>query len=693
MATLTPSQLTAASNAVYFDNVSGSITPTSVRGLNTDWISSSILASMTSSMTVGTASYFSGSISNAVSSSYAGTASVLLGSVVSASYALSSSFALTASYALNAGTSINTSSFATTGSNVFNGNQTITGSINVSSNVNATNVYAQAVIVDNITGVNNIFGSVASDLELISITNRNIGLNAGTGVVKTYSNLQVTGSIKATAGFTGSLQGTSSFALTASFFSGSISNAISSSYAATASVLLGSVVSASYALSASLAQTASFVTTAQTASFVLNAVSASRAVTSSFAISSSNALTASVLLGSVVSASYAVSSSNALTASFALNAGGGSSFPFTGSAIISGSLEVTGSISTNAPVFINNSVLQVAGGGITPNTNTFGDGTLNIVELVSTASVGFQMFIDDTAGSASYDTFQIIVESGLGTIFADVDGTTYGYRNWLKVPSNALGTNPAPQFLTGLLVTGSLNAGGGITGSLLGTASFAQTAQAAQTALTASYLNTLTQPQVTMNGSLTAGQNFTVTNINISGSPFSPSVSCSLAIQNLNTYQFGFNQNYLSDSLTGAQFIAETNKDAQYSELKFNARYTASNDANITVRNVPSGSDSIATINTVKTSILGSLNVAGNLLLASGSNKTTGIVTLNGGNPGTVTVSNSLVGSTSMIFLTKQTNASTGSVAISAKSGGSFTITSTSNGDADQVAYMIVNPG
>jgi len=93
--------------------------------------------------------------------------------------------------------------------------------------------------------------------------------------------------------------------------------------------------------------------------------------------------------------------------------------------------------------------------------------------------------------------------------------------------------------------------------------------------------------------------------------------------------------------------------------------------------------------------ISGSLDVTGDLLLASGSNKTTGIVTLNGGNPGTVTVSNSLVASTSMIFLTKQTNNHTnaGPVVVSSKGSGTFTITSNHNGDADLVAYMIVNPG
>ena len=55
MAILNASQLTSASNGTYIDNVSGSITPDNVRNLNTNWISSSILAVQTGSMSVGTA--------------------------------------------------------------------------------------------------------------------------------------------------------------------------------------------------------------------------------------------------------------------------------------------------------------------------------------------------------------------------------------------------------------------------------------------------------------------------------------------------------------------------------------------------------------------------------------------------------------------------------------------------------------
>ena len=92
---------------------------------------------------------------------------------------------------------------------------------------------------------------------------------SGSGGYITTSSLYVTGSITATQGFTGSLEGTSSWAVsasyaiiavTASYFSGSISNAVtavSASYAATASTVTGVVpnaLSSSYAVSASFAE-------------------------------------------------------------------------------------------------------------------------------------------------------------------------------------------------------------------------------------------------------------------------------------------------------------------------------------------------------------------------------------------------------------------------------------------------------
>ena len=94
------------------------------------------------------------------------------------------------------------------------------------------------------------------------------------------------------------------------------------------------------------------------------------------------------------------------------------------------------------------------------------------------------------------------------------------------------------------------------------------------------------------------------------------------------------------------------------------------------------------------TQVTGSLSVSGNVLFASGSNKTIGTVALDGANPGVATVSNSLVTASSLIFLTKQTNnhPNAGPVVVSSKGTGTFTITSNHNGDTDTVAYQIINP-
>ena len=101
MAIKSKAQIQAESNNTYQDNSVGSITPTSVRSLNTDWIDSIIFAEATASLTVFGAT----SASFAVTSSNALTASFLLGSVASSSFsqfAVSSSQATSASFASTA---------------------------------------------------------------------------------------------------------------------------------------------------------------------------------------------------------------------------------------------------------------------------------------------------------------------------------------------------------------------------------------------------------------------------------------------------------------------------------------------------------------------------------------------------------------------------------------------------------------
>ena len=103
--------------------------------------------------------------------------------------------------------------------------------------------------------------------------------------------------------------------------------------------LTGSLSFVGGGVTGSLFGTSSWAVNAQTASLAPNYVLTS--VTSSML--APYVLTSQTSSMSVASASVATSASYALTASFALNGGGGAAFPFSGSAVISGSLFVSSS--------------------------------------------------------------------------------------------------------------------------------------------------------------------------------------------------------------------------------------------------------------------------------------------------------------------------------------------------------------
>ena len=198
----------------------------------------------------------------------------------------------------------------------------ITGSVNVTgsdvilaqgSNLVTHHVKASAVngveIQNNAGGVVGLFG-------------------AGGGLGTTfYGQINATAisasSFISSSQFVGNLQGTASFA----------NNATSASFATNAT-------SASFATTAT---SASFASTSTSASFATSASQAQNTVSASYAVFATGAGAAN----SATSASYAVSASfaeNALSASYAP---AGNPFPFTGSAIITGSLLVTGSVRGN----------------------------------------------------------------------------------------------------------------------------------------------------------------------------------------------------------------------------------------------------------------------------------------------------------------------------------------------------------
>ena len=172
------------------------------------------------------------------------------------------------------------------------------------------------------------------------------GSGGGSGVGFPFSGSAViTGSLLVTnyisGSFTGSLLGTSSYALTAS----NANNTVSSSYSLTSS----------------------YTFTALSSSYAFTASNANNALSSSYTLSSSYALTSSYSFNSN-SASYANESNNsnnsiyAITASYALTTSGsgggggsGAGFPFSGSAVITGSLNVSQTIT------LNNTVISASG--------------------------------------------------------------------------------------------------------------------------------------------------------------------------------------------------------------------------------------------------------------------------------------------------------------------------------------------
>jgi hypothetical protein len=142
----------------------------------------------------------------------------------------------------------------------------------------------------------------------------------------------ITGSLLVTnyisGSFTGSLLGTSSYALTAS----NANNTVSSSYSLTSSYTFTALTS-SYALTASNAN---------------NALSSSYALTSSYSFNSNSASYANNSI-------YAITASYALTTSGSGGGGSGAGFPFSGSAVITGSLNVSQTIT------LNNTVISASG--------------------------------------------------------------------------------------------------------------------------------------------------------------------------------------------------------------------------------------------------------------------------------------------------------------------------------------------
>jgi len=255
----------------------------------------------------------------------------ITGSINSASFAafaVSASNALTASYLSNY-----IPPFPYTGSAGISGSLSVNGDITASGAIVAQTLYVQTITssVDFVTGSTR-FGSELTNTHLF------------TGSVTITGSLAVNGSTAILTNQTGAMSvATASYvanAVSASFSQTAISASYASNVPATASFAV-SASNADTANSATTAVSASWITgsnvvgtvaSATSASFAQIAISASYAsnvpATASFAVSASQAQNA-------VSAAY---SAYALTSSYSL---AGSGFPFSGSAVITGSLLIT----------------------------------------------------------------------------------------------------------------------------------------------------------------------------------------------------------------------------------------------------------------------------------------------------------------------------------------------------------------
>ncbi len=287
------------------------------------------------------------------------------------------------------------------------------------------------------------------------------------------------GPIPSSGAFTGSFSGSFVGNLT-----GTASNAVSASYAVN-STNSTNAVSASYAensTNATNATSASYATNATSASYALTAsyltgyvspfpYSGSAVITGSLLVSGSSTLTnigPAIFSGSLIvtqgitgslsgsaltatSASFAATASfalnvnpaatasyavNALSASFALTAsylsGYVSPFPYTGSAIISGSLEVTGSVSATAGFSGSFSgSFQGNGSGLT-NIPASGITGLNLSQIATgsisaSVSLGTGSFTV-TSGSSTFIFVSSSGNVGIGTTTPintlDINGST-----------------------------------------------------------------------------------------------------------------------------------------------------------------------------------------------------------------------------------------------------------------------------
>ena len=279
-------------------------------------------------------------------------------------------------------------------------------------------------------------------------------------------------------------------------------------------------LSASYALTASYALSANV--TFDTSSLLITASATSNTITftkgngSTFPITVNTGSAATVdTSGFVTTASFNAftSSINAFTASYATGSFSGS---FTGS--LNGIAATASYYQETDPIFVAKSAsLATTGSNIFTGTQTItgSNGKLiytgtalgvypSLAEIhINNDDLWLERFYNDTFSTSS----AIMAYFGWNDgrfVFHNESTQSIGLQvNGFEAENGLLVYEDKVAFVNNVEVTGSLNTVGGITGSLFGTASWAENAR------TASYIDNLNQ-NLTLSGSLTITQNLTV---------------------------------------------------------------------------------------------------------------------------------------------------------------------------------------
>jgi hypothetical protein len=410
----------------------------------------------------GTGATFAGQI-NAIAFSGSG---ALVSGVISSSYAL------TASYALNAGVSIDTGSFATTGSNVFIGDQVVNGlilgrsggdlvtntafgSASLAANTSATDNVAvgyKALEASNDSGASNnvAVGSEALKVSTQGFQNVAVGFQAGAGITSGGQNTFV--GLEAGKGITG---GNNNIAIGKTTLQGG--GSIDSNTAVGGQSLQSNTGNENTALGAYAGQSKANGdrNTLLGTGAAINLTSGNRnVVVGDYSAENITSGDGNTIIGSYVTASNGATTSNTLI----IGVGGDYSVPQPATNIIEGS--VASGLQVRTGLSVTGSFISI--NGMRGAVDGAPDAT---IWAVSEQYPDYGFFFDEGAGNDFYE----FRSAGTPTVQIDPDN----------------GRVIASQF----------------TGSLSGTASFADSSTSASFSSTSSYINPLSQ-QVVITGSV-----------------------------------------------------------------------------------------------------------------------------------------------------------------------------------------------